>query len=172
MEFAEDGIVEAQSSLVRMYETLLRVGSGAAEGTVSSEDAARCRSDFREALADDFNTPRGLAAMHEAVRAANRLADAGKLEEARAVAGALAEVAGVFGLLEGEPATVLAAWKANRAEAAGIGPREIEDLIEQRAAARRVKDFRAADAVRMRLADAGIDLKDHPDGTTSWSLRR
>jgi cysteinyl-tRNA synthetase len=173
MEFAETSIVEAQNGLARMYETLARVGPGRATAAGdTSTDAERCLADFRDALADDFNTPRALAALHDAVRAANRLMDAGKAEEARAVAGALAEAAGIFGLLQGEPEKVLAAWGANRAEAAGIAPDEIEALIGKRAAARRAKDFREADAIRGRLAEAGIDLKDHPDGTTSWSLRR
>jgi cysteinyl-tRNA synthetase len=172
MEFSENGIVEAQNGLVRMYETLARIRPQTGAGSAGSADATRCLTDFREALADDFNTPRALAALHEAVRAANRLMDAGQTEEARAVAGAVVEVAGIFGLLQGDPEKVLAAWGANRAQAAGIAPAEIEALIEQRAAARKNRDFKEADAIRSRLADAGIDLKDHPDGTTSWSLRR
>jgi len=164
---------EAQNGLVRMYETLARVGPGRAAAAGDTwADAERCLADFRDALADDFNTPRALAALHDAVRAANRLMDAGKAEEARAVAAALAEAAAIFGLLQGAPEKVLAAWGANRAEAAGIAPDEIEALIGKRAAARRAKDFREADAIRGRLAEAGIDLQDRPDGTTSWSLRR
>ena len=173
MEFSETGILEAQSSLLRMYETLARVGAaGPLDASTASEDAARCTKDFRESLQDDFNTPRALAAMHEAVRAANRLMDAGKTDEARSTAAALRTVGGVFGLLQGEPEQVLSAWSASRAEAAGISPAEIERLIGERKSARLSKDFKAADAIRGRLSDAGIDLKDHPDGTTSWSVRR
>jgi cysteinyl-tRNA synthetase len=172
MEFAETGILEAQSGLARMYETLARVGATGPLTAGGSEEAERCARDFRESLQDDFNTPRALAAMHEAVRAANRLMDAGNPEDARATAAVLRTVGGVFGLLQEDPEQVLNAWSASRAEAAGISPAEIERLIGERKSARQSKDFKAADAIRGRLSDAGIDLKDHPDGTTSWSLRR
>ncbi len=50
-----------------------------------------------------------------------------------------------------------------RAELTGA---EVERLIEERAAARRAKDFAEADAVRARLAAGGVLIMDTPDGTT------
>jgi cyanophycinase-like exopeptidase len=44
-------------------------------------------------------------------------------------------------------------------------------LLELRSAARAAGDFRAADQLRDRLAAAGIEVRDTPDGAT-WSLRR
>ena len=42
---------------------------------------------------------------------------------------------------------------------------EIERLIEERQAARRRRDFAAADAIRRQLADRGVLLEDNPGGT-------
>ena len=42
---------------------------------------------------------------------------------------------------------------------------EIERLIEERQAARRRRDFAAADGIRQQLADRGVLLEDNPGGT-------
>jgi cyanophycinase-like exopeptidase len=46
----------------------------------------------------------------------------------------------------------------------------VEALLEQRAAARERRDFGAADAMRDRLAGAGIEVRDSPRGV-EWSLQ-
>jgi cysteinyl-tRNA synthetase len=171
LEFAEDGIGEAQTSIVRMYETLQRAELRG-RPTTDGAEAATCRKELRQALADDLNTPRAIAALHDAVRAVNRLADAGKVAEARGVAHALRESAGLLGILQRDPAEALAAARAARASAAGLSGAQIEGLLEERRAARKSRDFKRADEIRKQLADADIDLKDNPDGTTTWAARR
>lgn len=173
LEFAPSVIDEAQRTLVRLYETLARIdATGATSAGEDAADAATCRKEFREALADDLNTPRALAAMHDGVRAANRLLDGGKHPEAVAVAAALRETGSVFGLLQGDPTETLESWRRDRAAEAGLSEKQIEAIIERRRDARKAKDFAAADAARDELLAAGIDVKDNPDGTTTWTLKR
>lgn len=43
---------------------------------------------------------------------------------------------------------------------------EVQERIDARAAARKTKDFEAADGVRADLADVGIMIMDTPKGTT------
>ena len=47
---------------------------------------------------------------------------------------------------------------------------EVEALIAQRTEARKNKDFAAADAIRDKLTQMGIILKDTPNGVT-WSKK-
>lgn len=172
LEFAPSVIEEAQRTLVRLYETLVRIDATGAAADDEAGDASACRTEFRAALADDLNTPRALAALHDGVRAANRLLDAGQDACAVAVGAALREAGAVLGVLRGDPTTTLESWRSHRAAAAGLSDEEIEAVIERRREARKAKDFSAADAARDELLAAGIDLKDHPDGTTTWTVRR
>ncbi|MFM7143108.1 MAG: cysteine--tRNA ligase [Alphaproteobacteria bacterium] len=172
LEFSDEAVAEAQRGLVRLYETLARALTAASTPAPDAPDATACRVEFRAALADDFNTPRAIAALHDGVRAANRLLDAGKPAEARAVADALRATGAVLGILQGDPEATLAGWREARAAEAGLSEAEIEGLIGLRNDARKARDFAAADRIRDRLVQAGIDLKDRPDGTTGWTLRR
>jgi cysteinyl-tRNA synthetase len=44
----------------------------------------------------------------------------------------------------------------------------IEQLIEERAVARKAKNFADGDRIRKELLDAGIVLEDHPNSPTTW----
>jgi cysteinyl-tRNA synthetase len=46
----------------------------------------------------------------------------------------------------------------------------VDALLERRAAARSARDFATADALRDRLAAAGVEVRDGPSGAV-WSLR-
>jgi cysteinyl-tRNA synthetase len=119
---------------------------------------------FTAAMDDDLNVPVALATLHDLVSAGNdRLpaADAGKADARAEVAGlaeALVRIGdGVLGL-----ALVPALDEAAQLEAQ-LAPL-VEQLLEQRQAARAERDFAAADAIRDRLAGAGIVVEDRPEG--------
>ncbi len=103
---------------------------------------------FREALADDFNTPRALAEVFELVAEANR----GEVDREEAAA-ALAEMLDVVGL-----GTL--AKPDEGVEADG----EARKLMQEREDARAAKDFERADALRDRLGELGWSVRDSADG--------
>ncbi|MEX0972706.1 MAG: cysteine--tRNA ligase [Solirubrobacterales bacterium] len=99
---------------------------------------------FREALADDFNTPRAMAEVFELVAEANR-------EEVPGAPEALKEMLELVGL-------------ASLAESEQGGDAEAERLLEEREQARVAKDFARADEIRDRLADRGWEVRDSANG--------
>ena len=98
--------------------------------------------------------------------------DVGYCAQAASVGRAIVAAGSVLGVLQGDPAQTLEQWRQGRAEASGVDADRIEALIAERAEARASRDFARADEIRDELAEAGIDLKDSPDGPTTWTARR
>ena len=48
---------------------------------------------------------------------------------------------------------------------------EIEQKIEDRNNARKLKDYNISDKIRDELLVLGIEIKDNKDGKTSWSVK-
>jgi len=79
----------------------------------------------------------------------------------RALAAQLRGLAGVLGLLQREPMSFL------QSRPAGVSEEWIAAKIGEREAARKRKDYAAADRIRKELSDSGIALEDK-GGKTSW----
>ena len=117
------------------------------EPTESSSASSRLES-FRDALADDFNTPRAMAEVFELVAEVNR----GEVPEEPAVK-ALAEMLGLVGL-----SSLTQPEKGAETDA------EAESLLREREEARKAKDFARADEIRERLSELGWEVRDSADG--------
>jgi cysteinyl-tRNA synthetase len=113
------------------------------------------RERFHEAINDDLNTPEALAVVLEMVNKAYREGD-------HRVWGALREFDSVLGLRLAEQLEYLSKLKV---------PADIQALVEQRAQARRDKDFRRSDELRTQLRARGWEAKDHRDGTSEYVPR-
>jgi cysteinyl-tRNA synthetase len=117
-------------------------------------------ADVVDALADDLNTPKALAAFHEL-----------RSEAAKGSAGAAASLkasAQLMGLLQHSASD----WAAWRPPSLAIDEARVESLIAARNAARKTKDFKEADRIRDELAAMAIELEDRKDGATTWKVKR
>ncbi len=108
---------------------------------------------FRAAMDDDFDTPIAFAALHELRGEVNRL-------RSPESSGLLRALAGTIGLLQADPETFL--------KGGSTGELDVDAKVVARNAAKKSKDYAAADAIRKELEAAGIVLEDKPGGITEW----
>lgn len=151
--FTFEGLKQAKSVLDKFYNALLKVSA-------LPVDAENTRPDERvlEALCDDLNTPLALSYLHEIV---NNLNKAEQPEEQKKYKAVLLASAGVMGLLYQDPEK----W-FKQGTGSTVDEEEINRLIEERAAAKKEKNYARADEIRGQLKEAGIILEDTPSGTT------
>ena len=160
LNFSADLMEAAKTSLERILtcaSSLDFVISQKEQGSVSEEEKALLQESaefvkrFDDAMDDDCNTADAISVIFELVKAINTQLkeehSGAFLKEQKAVLSELCDVLGI--ILE---------VKQESADA------EIEDLIAQRQAARKNKDFAKADAIRDQLLSMGIILEDTREG--------
>jgi cysteinyl-tRNA synthetase len=141
------GLIEAQKTLDHWYVLTAEL------------DGGYLCADALDALTDDLNTPKMLAALHELRGEAAK--------GAKPAAACLKASARLVGLLE----KTAADWIAFRPKSIAVDETKVAALIAARAAARKTKNFAESDRIRDELAKMGVELEDHKDGTTTWKLK-
>jgi cysteinyl-tRNA synthetase len=122
-------------------------GSSRGPSPDASLDVSASRGEsFREALADDFNTPRAMAEVFELVAEANRSDIPGAPE-------ALAEMLTLVGLSS-----------LTQPDQGIEADDEAERLLGERQSARAAKNFARADEIRDKLAELGWEVRDSAEG--------
>ncbi|MFI3240946.1 MAG: cysteine--tRNA ligase [Alphaproteobacteria bacterium] len=107
-----------------------------------------------DALSDDLNTPLALTYIHELVANLNKAQTQEEKQEAKS---SLLASVNLLGLLYNNPKD----WFKS-----GADENMIEEKIQQRAEAKKNKDYALADSIRAELLSQGIILEDTPQGTT------
>jgi cysteinyl-tRNA synthetase len=163
LNFAFDGLDTARTALQRMvsFAERLEHATTVADAPVSAipRIADHALAAFEAALDDDLNTPNALAVVFNFIRETNAELDRDQpvstddIQRAAAALQRFDDVLGVIELAREESADVpdeLAAW--------------VEERLVARRDARGRRDFAAADAIRIELADAGVVVEDTPQG--------
>ena len=158
MEVGSTTLDQSAAALARLDKFADRMaGSDLPEAEPDADVVTR----FRTTMDDDLGSPQALAVIFDAVRDANRALDAEDDSTAAELHAAAIELAGVLGLELGSAAAP-ARDVQDDAEAA-----EIDDLVDQRLAAKAAKNYGKADRIRDKLTARGIILEDSARGT-SW----
>jgi cysteinyl-tRNA synthetase len=161
MDYTEEALQEAVTAYQRIEGFITR----AAELAGRVEPGA-LPQDFTDAMNDDLGVPQALAVVHESVREGNTALAAGDKDTVTRILGDVRAMLGVLGL---DPFT--APWEGVGDDLTGVVDALVSVAVEQRQAARARKDYAAADAIRDRLAEAGIVIEDTARGPR-WELKR
>ncbi|SEK45068.1 cysteine--tRNA ligase [Rhodococcus maanshanensis] len=123
---------------------------------------------FAAALDDDLAVPKALAEIHGSKTEGNKALDAGDLTAALEIAGQVRAMMGILGVDPLDPHWAADADDGSAAHAA------LDVLVranlDARQKAKTDKDWAAADEIRDRLAAAGVEVTDTPNGP-EWSLK-
>ncbi len=165
LNFTWASLAQAEEALRRLTDFLARLDPVTRDGT-SPDIKTRvdeARKAFSDAMQDDLNTAAALGTIFELVRALNSAIDAGEMGK-----GDVATVREAFDQFD----RVLGVLSLRRAEddQPPVAVDEIDRLIEERHAARRRRDFAAADRIRNDLAARGVLLEDS-SGATRWKRK-
>lgn len=160
INYSVEIIEQCKSALERLYncrdiieETLPNLSGD----TVSDEIKAvidKRRQQFVDAMEDDLNTADAISSVFELVRDINGKVAAKELSKAE-----LSELYSLFKELTGVLGIVYMEKKVDEI------PQEILDLVEQRANARREKNFALADELRDKIANMGYIVEETRQGT-------
>ena len=147
LNYSDVHLDDARGALKRLYTALDGVHSNASDIDWANPFAAR----FKAAMDEDFGTPEAVAVLFDL---------AGEVNKTRSphLAGLLKGLGACLGLLQGHPAAYLKAGSV-------LDESSIQQLIDQRTAAKQAKNFSEADRIRQQLSAQGIELKDSPNGT-------
>jgi cysteinyl-tRNA synthetase len=164
VEFSFEALDEAAKSFRRIESFVERAVDVVGE---VPGDGVWC-ADFVTAMDDDLGTPAAIAAIHEVVTEGNKLLAGG---DRTTVRGSLASVLAMLRVLGLDP------FDANWGALGGSDDTRLTSavdslvagLLEERETARSEKDWARADAIRDRIAAAGILVEDTPDGP-KWTL--
>jgi cysteinyl-tRNA synthetase len=162
LEWAEERVEDSARALARLWRPVddaakqAAVSATAAPETPLPPELVPYRQHFLEAMDDDFNTPEALGALFDLSRA---LRNDGTTASAL-VRGAreLQTLAGALGL--------------QGPRRGGLDESTVNRLIEERAEARRQRNFKRADEIRGEIERLGAILEDKPSGTVwRWKGR-
>ena len=189
IDYTEKNLADAKAALDRLYTLMGRLETiplqkklKAPKTTTDLEkelvdDLSLWPKKFEQAMNEDFNTSQALGALFETVRLINKYLDAVEtqatpvarwtrmqFESARLL---FAQVLGIGSL---PPKVYFERIKNKNLAAASLSSETVEALLTKRREARLAKDFAEADRIRKKLFDLGVELKDNPDGTTTWHV--
>ncbi len=121
------------------------------EEVLKADEAKKFQENFDHAMDDDFNTADAIAAVFDLVKFANtNVAEGSSKAFADALRGKIQSLCDILGIITEKKEELLDA--------------DIEQLIEERQAARKAKNFARADEIRNELLEKGIVLEDTREG--------
>jgi cysteinyl-tRNA synthetase len=156
LDWSPSALEQTQRTLDGLYGTLRDLRD------VELDADATLPPSLEAALMDDLNTPEALAVLSRLAEKARKATNPQDKKEAKA---ALLSAGSFLGLLQQQPES----WFQRAGGDNQVDASWVAGLLEQRADARKRRDFASADRIRDELAQKGVVIEDGPQGAR-WKL--
>ena len=167
-----DGMFEQHEGKVYMLYKLFRlidfIGKDYTPNK-ESEDYQKIKTEFIDAMDNDFNTSVAIAKMYEQVNIINKLLKEKNIQKAIDIKYALTDIYKVLGLLQQDPLVVTKEIKNKYLRLYNINENEIISKIVERRDYKKSKNWNEADKIRDDLSAKGILIKDKGENT-EWDV--
>lgn len=152
MESSKNGLERIRTAVDKLRDSLASANDTqlTADEKANLDIAKGYVNAFEEAMDDDFNTADAISAIFELVRLSNTTIDGASCGYAKELLDTIERLCDILGII------------TKRKEISLDG--KVEELISERQAARKAKDFKRADEIRDELTSMGIILEDTREG--------
>jgi cysteinyl-tRNA synthetase len=174
LDYSDEAVAASEKGLERLSSVMRQLKAQGAEriSNINFEDLPeepinlkRYYSEWLSAMTDDFNTPLAIAALFDMVKDVNFFL----ASENKASKEFFSTLFSFLDRLAGDVLGILPAEKTVKINS-DLQERLIDVLIRLRSDARKRKDFKFADEIRVELQKAGVFLEDKKDGTTIYKI--
>lgn len=172
IDFSDQGLKVAKNGLDNFYTLFQKVEETSGNLSKPAKHLPqgkflKFQSAFESAMDDDFNTAAAMASLQNLRSESNRRLLAGDVIGARVGCQILISLGKLLGLFQiPHQDWSFRDWDLTLEGPSSLNEVAISNLISEREAARRQKDWAKSDQIRERLAANGIVIEDRPDGTT------
>ena len=176
-QLAESHIYYFYNTIIKMQEFIDLYNGNKYGEKVEDDISKEIREKFIEVMDDDFNTSAAIAQLHIYFKYINNLIKSAKKDNREKIANTLAnilveikDVYSVLGFFQQEPEKFTQEMRGKYLNKIGLKQEFITEKINERAEAKKEKNFELADQIRTELDEKGIILNDTINGTT-WDIK-
>jgi cysteinyl-tRNA synthetase len=174
LEWSDEVIQRALDEVKRIHEFAVEVKSYKASSAGKPDSIINeCMDKMKDELSNDFNSAGAMGHFFSFLRHVKTQRESLSQDSLKKIEETLKFIQDSTGLVHEHPENILADLVRHDQDVSSIeiDASEIEKLIEERKVAKASKNWSRADEIRKELTAKKIELKDNPDGSTTWKVQ-
>jgi cysteinyl-tRNA synthetase len=175
LEWSEEVIQRGIDEVKRIHDFVVEVKGYSANAAAQTDSIIEGTVEkMMEELANDFNSAGAMGHFFTFIRHVKNQKDSLSAASLKHIHTTIRFVQDSIGLVHQNPELVLNKLLENSQDTGGsdIDAAWIENLIEERKTAKSSKNWARADEIRKELTAKKVELKDNPDGSTTWKIQQ
>ena len=159
---------EAEKHLYNIYKCLQKLkekNQDVKAGTLS----AKIKSDFADAMDEDFNTALAIANLFKYTKEINSIIKTNQIELLNGIYDTIRSCYAIFSILQEDPSVFINSLIQKYIKEFKLDESAINDLILKRSQFKQAKNYEEADKIKIQLKKTGILLEDAGD-STRWDI--